>query len=82
MTYLLDLVGRHKGHGVRHRILKVTTIPRLMTEVVEAHANFPQLATRGNNRAVAAQDTDAIYSRNVAQHQISVSNFPQNARPI
>ena len=78
-AYLLDLVGRPKCPGIRPHSLKVATIHPLKVEVVKGHANLSQLATRGNYRACAAQNTAEIYSRNVAQQQISVSDFAQNA---
>ena len=79
MTYLLDLVGHPKGHGVRPHSLKVATIPDMMNEVVKGHANLSKLATLGNYRSVAAQGVGKIYPRNFAQQRLPASNFAQNA---
>ena len=50
-----------------------------MTESVQGNANAPQLATRGNYRAVDFKETCEISSRNVAHLQLDVSNLPQPA---
>ena len=77
MTYLVDLVGRPKGHGVRPHSLKVPTIP-LMTAVIKGQGNSPQLSIQWNYRAVTAHDVGNIYSRNVAHQRIFVSDLAQN----
>ena len=77
MSVLLSLADLHGDHGIRPRSLKVTTIAVLMGEIVKGKANLPQLAARGNYRAVDAQDMGKVYSRNLAQRQISVAEFPQ-----
>ena len=81
MTYLLDLVGHPKFPGDSPRWLKATTISALMDAVVKEYANLSQLAIRGNYSAVAAQGVAQIYSRNVAHHRLSVSNFGQTRFP-
>ena len=78
MTYLLFLAGRPDGHGIRPHIIKVETISTLMTEGAKGDANLSQLAIQGNYMAVAAQDADMVYPRNLAQRQIFVTKFAQN----
>ena len=75
MTYLLEVDGRAQDRGIRPHRLKLTTIPSLMTEVTNGQANSSQLAIRANYRDVAAQDMDKVYSRNIAQKQLSVSDI-------
>ena len=78
MAYLLDLVGRPEGHGIRPNSLKAEAISALMTDVVKGNANSPtQLAIRENYRLATAQAMSKIYSRNVAKPQLVVSNPPQ-----
>ena len=77
MAYLLEVGGSLDGHGVRPRSLKVATISALMAGVGKRQDNLSQLAIRGNYRAVAAQDMDKVYSRNIEQQQLSVSDFAQ-----
>ena len=77
MDYLLEVADRPEGHGIRPRSLKVTTISALMTVVAKCQENLAKLAIRGNYRAVAAQDMDKVYSRNIEQQQLSVSDFAQ-----
>ena len=50
-----------------------------MTEVAKGPSNLSQLAIRGNYRDFAAQDTDKVYSRNMAHRQIPASDFAQKA---
>ena len=78
MTYLLSVDGRPGVSELDH-ILKATTIFSLTTEVAKGQANFPQLAIKGNYRAVAAQEVDKVYSRNIAHRHLSVSDFAQSA---
>ena len=75
MAYILEVGERPDGHGIRPRIVEVRTIPRLMIEVAKDKPNLSQLAIRGNYRAVAAHDMARAYSRNIAQQQLSVSDF-------
>ena len=53
-----------------------------MTEVVKGHANLSQLAIRWYYRAVAAHGVGKMYSRNVAQQQLSLPNFDQSASQV
>ena len=78
VDYLSDIAGHPKVHGIRPHSLKVTTIATLMEEIT-GRSNFPQLATRGNYRAVAPHDMGKTYYRNVARQQLIVSNFAQSA---
>ena len=79
MTYLLEAAGHPEVHGVRPRSLKVTTISALMPEAAKGQADLSQLAIRGYYRAVAAQDMDTVYSRNITQKQLFVSDFARSA---
>ena len=53
-----------------------------MTDVVEEQANLSQLATQWDYRAVAAQDAAQIYSRNVGQQKLPVSNSAQTSSQV
>ena len=79
MTCLLSLADPKDDHGVMPHSLKVTTISAIMSEIAKGNANLSQLAIQGNCSAVAAQDMGNVYSRNLAQHQIFVSNLDLNA---
>ena len=79
MAYLLDLAGHPEGRCIMPHSLNATAISSLMTEVVKGNPNLPQLAIIGNYRAGAPQDVCNIYSRNVANQHLSVSNFAQSA---
>ena len=50
-----------------------------MVEVTKGQSNPPQLEILGNYRAVTAHDMDYVYSRNIAQLQLTAPNFAQNA---
>ena len=77
MTRLLFLADRKDGRAIRRRSLKVTTTSTRSAEITKGDANFPHLSIQGNCRAVAAQGSDKVYSRNLARRHISVSNLPQ-----
>ena len=48
-----------------------------MADVAKFQSNSPQLAIRGNYRTAAARDMAKVYSRNLAQQQLRVSDFAQ-----
>ena len=49
-----------------------------MTEVTIGRTNLPQLAIQGNYRVATAQDMARVYSRNIAQQQLFLSEFSRN----
>ena len=77
MSALLLLSDFHGDRGIRPHSLKVTTIDVLMVGIAKGKANLSQLAFQGNYREVDAQDMGNVYSRNLAQQQISVAKFAQ-----
>ena len=80
MVNILLLLSAYKeDHGIRPHSLKVTTISTLMDEIDKGNENLSHLATQGNYRAAAVQDMGEVYSRNLAQHQISVSELARKA---
>ena len=50
-----------------------------MKEFAKGTSDLSQLSIHGNYRAVAAQDVEDVYSRNVARKHIFVSKFAQKA---
>ena len=79
MAYPLEVGERPDGHGIRPHSLKVTTIAALMTDVDKGQSNLSHLAIQGNYRAFRAHDMSKANSRNLAQQQLSVSDFAQSA---
>ena len=80
MPSLLFQAEKPECHWIRPHSQKVTTISTLITAVIiKGQADLSQLAIQGNYGAVAAQDMDKVYSRNLAHQQISVARLPQGA---
>ena len=75
MTYLLHLLGRPEGHGIRPRSLKAATISAPTIEEAQCRSDLSQLAIRGNYRSVDAKAMAKVYSTNLANRQLPASIF-------
>ena len=78
MDLLLGRADFLEENSTRPHSLKVTTISALMGEIVQG-GDLAQLEVQGNYRAVTAQDMGGVYSRNLDQQQITVSNSAQQS---